>query len=140
MVAAVTVAACMAFESPARKAPSPATAMLPTTTSQPAEPKSPSPATSTAKSVDIPVSPAVPLPPAPLSAGAPLALSPVSASDQAILAMSGQPTPLESGTEMCGTAIDFVSSPAAAAQLAQQKGRLQFILHVSGHFEDSAFT
>jgi len=41
---------------------------------------------------------------------------------------------------MCGTAIEFVSSPAAGAQLAQQKGRLQFILHVSGHFEDTAFT
>jgi hypothetical protein len=75
-----------------------------------------------------------------LSSGAPLALPPVSVSDQAKLAMSGQPPPLESGTEMCGTTIDFVSSPAAAAQLAQQKGRLQFILHVSGHFEDSAFT
>ena len=46
----------------------------------------------------------------------------------------------ESAPEMCGTAVEFVSSPAEAARLAQQKGRLQFILHVSGHFEDKAFT
>lgn len=85
-------------------------------------------------------SPAVPLPRAELPAGAPLAFPPVPASDQAKLAMPGQPPPLENGAEMCGTAIEFMSSPAAAAQIAQQRGRLQFILHVSGHFEDSAFT
>jgi hypothetical protein len=49
-------------------------------------------------------------------------------------------TQVESAPEMFGTAVEFVSSPAEAARLAQQKGRLQFILHVSGHFEVKAFT
>jgi hypothetical protein len=72
--------------------------------------------------------------------GAALAFPPAPASDPLKLGMPGQAPPLESGAEMCGTAIEFASSPAAAAQLAQQRGRLQFILHVSGHFEDTAFT
>jgi hypothetical protein len=42
--------------------------------------------------------------------------------------------------ETCGTAIDFVGSPAEAALLAKQTMRLQFILHVSGNFEDTQFT
>jgi hypothetical protein len=45
-----------------------------------------------------------------------------------------------SRVETCGTAIDFVGSPAEAAQLAKQTMRLQFILHVSGNFEDTQFT
>ena len=42
--------------------------------------------------------------------------------------------------EMCGTAIEFVPSPAEGAKLANQKSRLQFILHASGNFEDPQFT
>jgi hypothetical protein len=40
----------------------------------------------------------------------------------------------------CGTAVDFVDSPAEAARLALKKEKLVFVLHVSGHFETPDFT
>lgn len=39
-----------------------------------------------------------------------------------------------------GTTLQFADSPAAAAQQALKEEKLVFILHVSGNFEDSAFT
>jgi hypothetical protein len=39
-----------------------------------------------------------------------------------------------------GTQIEFTDSPADAAKKAKKEGKLVFILHVSGHFEDPRFT
>jgi hypothetical protein len=39
-----------------------------------------------------------------------------------------------------GTSIDFVATPTEAAKRAQKEGKLVFVLHVSGHFEDPRFT
>lgn len=39
-----------------------------------------------------------------------------------------------------GTRIDFVSTPKEAARLAAKEGKLVFLLHVSGNFEDPGFT
>jgi hypothetical protein len=39
-----------------------------------------------------------------------------------------------------GTSVAFVSTPAEAARLAGREGKLLFLLHVSGHFEDPGFT
>ena len=39
-----------------------------------------------------------------------------------------------------GTQVDFVDSPKEAAKLAREQEKLVFVLHVSGHFEDPAFT
>jgi hypothetical protein len=39
-----------------------------------------------------------------------------------------------------GTQIDFLDSPTEAAKQAKKEGKLVFILHVSGNFEDSKFT
>jgi hypothetical protein len=39
-----------------------------------------------------------------------------------------------------GTSIEFVATPNEAAQLAKKDGKLVFVLHVSGHFEDPKFT
>jgi hypothetical protein len=39
-----------------------------------------------------------------------------------------------------GTKIDFVSTPREAAKQAKKAGKLVFVLHVSGHFEDPRFT
>jgi hypothetical protein len=39
-----------------------------------------------------------------------------------------------------GTSVAFVSTPAEAARLAARDGKLLFLLHVSGHFEDPEFT
>jgi hypothetical protein len=39
-----------------------------------------------------------------------------------------------------GTAIDFVATPGEAAKQAKKEGKLVFVLHVSGHFEDPRFT
>jgi hypothetical protein len=44
------------------------------------------------------------------------------------------------GRETFGTSVEFVESPARAAELARKEKRLQFVLHISGNFEDSAFT
>jgi hypothetical protein len=39
-----------------------------------------------------------------------------------------------------GTSIDFVDTRAEAVTLAKKKGKLVFVLHVSGNFEDPRFT
>jgi len=39
-----------------------------------------------------------------------------------------------------GTAIDFVDTPSEAAKRAKKDGKLVFVLHVSGNFEDPRFT
>jgi hypothetical protein len=39
-----------------------------------------------------------------------------------------------------GTTIDFVDTPSIAAKQAKKAGKLVFVLHVSGHFEDPRFT
>jgi len=39
-----------------------------------------------------------------------------------------------------GTAIDFVDTPREAAKQAKKAGKLVFVLHVSGHFENPKFT
>jgi hypothetical protein len=39
-----------------------------------------------------------------------------------------------------GTSIEFVATPSEAAQQAKKEGKLVFVLHVSGHFEDPRFT
>jgi len=39
-----------------------------------------------------------------------------------------------------GTAVHFVDSPAEAAKQAKKEGKLVFVLHVSGNFEDPRFT
>ena len=39
-----------------------------------------------------------------------------------------------------GTTIDFVDTPSEAAKQAKKAGKLVFVLHVSGHFEDPRFT
>jgi hypothetical protein len=44
------------------------------------------------------------------------------------------------GRETFGTSVEFVESPARAANLARKEKLLQFVLHISGNFEDSAFT
>jgi hypothetical protein len=38
------------------------------------------------------------------------------------------------------TAIEFVRSPAVASRLAAEEGKLTFLLHVSGNFEEARFT
>ena len=44
------------------------------------------------------------------------------------------------GCERYGTAIDFVRNPTEAARLAKAEDKLTLVLHVSGNFEDDAFT
>jgi hypothetical protein len=39
-----------------------------------------------------------------------------------------------------GTSVKFLSSTADAAALAAREQKLQFVLHISGNFEDSRFT
>jgi hypothetical protein len=39
-----------------------------------------------------------------------------------------------------GTSVAFARTPAEAARLAGRDGKLLFLLHVSGHFEDPGFT
>jgi hypothetical protein len=48
-------------------------------------------------------------------------------------------------TEYCvrdryGTSVEFVPSQNDAAQLARRDGKLMFLLHVSGNFEEPGFT
>jgi hypothetical protein len=42
--------------------------------------------------------------------------------------------------QMHGTRVAFVSTPTQAARRAHNEGKLTFLLHVSGNFEDPDFT
>jgi hypothetical protein len=42
--------------------------------------------------------------------------------------------------ETFGTAVGFARNPAEAARLAAAEGKLTFLLHVSGNFEEARFT
>ena len=42
--------------------------------------------------------------------------------------------------ETYGTAVHWAGSVSEAARQAKEKEKLVLILHVSGHFEDAAFT
>lgn len=44
------------------------------------------------------------------------------------------------GSSSYGTAVRWSGSPSEAAAKAKADGKLVFILHVSGHFEDPQFT
>jgi len=48
--------------------------------------------------------------------------------------------PMGAGSEKLGTSVDFVRNPTDANHLAQHTGRLTFILHIAGDFEESGFT
>jgi hypothetical protein len=39
-----------------------------------------------------------------------------------------------------GTSVEFVGTPSEAARQAKKQEKLVFVLHVSGHFEDSSLT
>jgi hypothetical protein len=43
-------------------------------------------------------------------------------------------------TSLLGTSVEFVDNPATAARTAAREEKLLFVLHVSGNFEDPAFT
>jgi hypothetical protein len=49
------------------------------------------------------------------------------------------PVPKE-GCENFGTEVEFVRNPQVAAKMAREEGKLTFLLHVSGNFEDARFT
>jgi hypothetical protein len=48
--------------------------------------------------------------------------------------------PSEASCGSYGTSVKFMSSPSEAARRAKTEEKLVFVLHVSGHFEDPAFT
>jgi hypothetical protein len=51
---------------------------------------------------------------------------------------SGNPfPPCEEGL---GTGVKFVATPKMAVEMAEREGKLLFLLHISGNFEDADFT
>ena len=50
------------------------------------------------------------------------------------------PTCATCGQRTYGTAIQWTGSPSEAAAKARAEEKLVFVLHVSGNFEDPAFT
>jgi hypothetical protein len=44
------------------------------------------------------------------------------------------------GCENFGTQVEFVRNPQVASKMAREEGKLTFLLHVSGNFEDARFT
>lgn len=61
----------------------------------------------------------------------------------AVLATSLALSPISSAEEECGeygTSVIFADSVIEAAKQAQKAEKLVFVLHVSGHFEDSDYT
>ena len=55
-------------------------------------------------------------------------------------AEKNQGEPAASTCQTFGTSVAFAVSPAAAEKRAARDGKLVFVLHVSGDFEDHAFT
>ncbi|MGH7224708.1 MAG: hypothetical protein ACRELF_15910 [Gemmataceae bacterium] len=64
-----------------------------------------------------------------------LLLAAVVGADQSELRTNKRPE-----TACHGTAVDFVSTPGEAAKLAKKDKKLVLVVHVSGYFEDPAFT
>jgi hypothetical protein len=52
----------------------------------------------------------------------------------------GAPPAEKAGCGSHGTTIEFVDTPREASKEAKKAGKLVFVLHVSGHFEDPRFT
>jgi hypothetical protein len=50
--------------------------------------------------------------------------------------------PAEDGecTQAHGTSVQFFNTPSEAAREAKKEGKLVFVLHISGNFEDPGFT
>jgi hypothetical protein len=48
--------------------------------------------------------------------------------------------PARPGCDRLGTGIDFVRNPPDAFRQARQEGKLVFMVHLSGNFEDTEFT
>jgi hypothetical protein len=74
-----------------------------------------------------------------------LGLAPLGLLLSAGLAFAGKPAspsaPAEGATcGSYGTTVEFVDSPTKAAEIAKKEGKLVFVLHVSGNFEDPRFT
>jgi hypothetical protein len=53
---------------------------------------------------------------------------------------SCDPSTCKPGGDFYGTAVAFVATPHLAAEEAARQHKLQFVLHVSGNFEDPGFT
>lgn len=50
------------------------------------------------------------------------------------------PVAAKEGCENFGTQVEFVRNPQVAAKIAREEGKLTFLLHVSGNFEEARFT
>jgi hypothetical protein len=48
--------------------------------------------------------------------------------------------PTGANSDKLGTSVDFARNPTEANRMAQHTGKLTFILHVAGNFEESGFT
>jgi hypothetical protein len=82
---------------------------------------------------------------APLTPGVrPAPVLPVASAPEPPPAAPERPAAEESAAtcagESYGTSVKFLNSPAEAARQARTAGKLLFVLHVSGNFEDSRFT
>ena len=74
-------------------------------------------------------------PPAKVPANEPGEIPQPAAKDQArALPKDGE------GCETFGTSVEFVRNPQVAFKTAKEDGKLTFLLHVSGNFEDARFT
>ena len=73
-----------------------------------------------------------------------LLTGPVAASDLKGKPVSGPAAKqVKDSTPTCGkhgTTVEFLDTPQAAAKQAKKEGKLVFVLHVSGNFEDPRFT
>lgn len=56
------------------------------------------------------------------------------------LAHADKTPPEEATCGEFGTSVRFEKSPSEAAKRALKEEKLVFVLHISGHFEDSEFT
>jgi hypothetical protein len=79
----------------------------------------------------VAVAPATPAPPRPRAEAAETEALARRAEARSVRPASG---------ERYGTAVTFLCDPADAAAEARRQGKLLFVLHLSGNFEDSQFT
>ena len=97
----------------------------------PAASLSPAPVAARPEPKPLPPLPPVedPVPPAPV----PVALPPAAAD-------VAEPAPACAPRDTYGTRVEFVNNLTEAAREARRQGKLKFVLHVSGNFEDARFT
>jgi hypothetical protein len=92
--------------------------------------------------VEAPPAPEQPVtaPPAPEQQASAPPLNPPEVADSSVLQLAAAAQGKATTCQQYGTAVNFYDSPTEASKKALEEGKLVFVLHVAGNFEEPGFT